>query len=329
MKKILCMSILGVIFTFITKGVDPQFTQFYAAPIYLGPSYAGISGLSRIALNYRDQWPNLPGHFTTFALSYDTYIAKYKSGLAGMILRDQAGNGKLNTTDLNFSYSYQVKIAKKYYFVPGLAIYYYMSNVDPGKLTYADQYLGEQVLPTTVESPAENYHHIDFATSALFYNENIWFGTTLDHLMKIGPSLNEDYHYAPLKVSIYGGGKIPVTHKFNHRDETTLTLAFNYKIQDYLKQGDIGFYFFKAPLFAGFWYRGLPFISKNAQDALCFLFGYKNETYSIAYNYDFTISPLIANTGGAHEISFIYNLGTISTNRRNLIHRGAIPCPTF
>jgi len=41
------------------NGQDPQFTQFYANPLYLAPSFAGATQQDRITAVYRNQWPEL------------------------------------------------------------------------------------------------------------------------------------------------------------------------------------------------------------------------------------------------------------------------------
>ncbi|WP_417266065.1 type IX secretion system membrane protein PorP/SprF, partial [Brumimicrobium sp.] len=46
---------------------DPQFSQFYANPIYLNPAFAGSHGCPRFAVNYRNQWPALSGTFVTYS----------------------------------------------------------------------------------------------------------------------------------------------------------------------------------------------------------------------------------------------------------------------
>lgn len=47
---------------------DPHFTQFYAAPTYLSPAFAGTTIQSRFVLQFRDQWPAIPGAFVSYNL---------------------------------------------------------------------------------------------------------------------------------------------------------------------------------------------------------------------------------------------------------------------
>jgi len=56
---------------------------------------------------------------------------------------------------------------------------------------------------------------------------------------------------------------------------------------------------------------------------MSFLLGYKFDNINIGYSYDITISKLIGSTGGAHEISIIYNFDLNQTRKKR---RKAIPC---
>ena len=49
---------------------DPQFSQFYAAPLYTNPAFTGLTNQHRFVANVRDQWPGLSNDFlsTSFAI---------------------------------------------------------------------------------------------------------------------------------------------------------------------------------------------------------------------------------------------------------------------
>ena len=68
---------------------DPQFTQFYANPIYLNPAFAGSNGCPRFNLNYRNEWPSLSGNYVTYSASYDQYFKNISGGIGVIATHDQ------------------------------------------------------------------------------------------------------------------------------------------------------------------------------------------------------------------------------------------------
>ncbi len=56
---ILLTAIITVLFTQTGQAQDPEFSQFYANPLYLNPALAGANICPRAILNYRNQWPGL------------------------------------------------------------------------------------------------------------------------------------------------------------------------------------------------------------------------------------------------------------------------------
>ena len=66
---------------------DPQYSQFYAAPLYLNPAFAGSTGQNRMGINYRNQWPSIDANFNTISAFYDTYMEDINSGLGVLLTR--------------------------------------------------------------------------------------------------------------------------------------------------------------------------------------------------------------------------------------------------
>ncbi|MFT5922039.1 MAG: hypothetical protein ACI8TS_001371, partial [Flavobacteriales bacterium] len=59
-QKLLYIGVfLGLLMTMLpeAKAQDPEFTQFYANPLYLNPAFAGTARCPRLVMNYRNQWP--------------------------------------------------------------------------------------------------------------------------------------------------------------------------------------------------------------------------------------------------------------------------------
>ena len=99
-KRILIL--LTAVMAFACMRVDAQdalFSQFYANPLYLNPAMAGTNVCPRIALNWRDQWPNLAGNYMTTTASFDEHFDKIYGGVGIILMHDRAGagSGYLNT----------------------------------------------------------------------------------------------------------------------------------------------------------------------------------------------------------------------------------------
>jgi type IX secretion system PorP/SprF family membrane protein len=311
------------------KGQDPQFSQFYASPLYLGPSMAGSGEYSRLILNYRDQWPKLSGRFVTYALSFDHFIHKYKSGIGLLFLHDNAGNGKLTTTQLGLNYSYRLIINRDFMIQPGLQFQYFQRNLNFNKLTFADQYFGDILLPSSIETAPENRTgHIDFATSILAFGKRYWIGFNVDHLMKMNKTLQNDDRFVPLKFSAFGGYKFVLKERLLKSLEQSITAACHYRYQDMMQQLDLGIYYSQFPFMAGLWYRGIPVIKNiKTSDAISLSGGANIKNFTFTYSYDLTISSLVNTTGGAHELGMVYNFAEWTTNKRRRM--ATVPCPKF
>ena len=70
MRKLLFVFLAALgLFLEEVKAQDPQFSQFYAAPLYINPAFTGASEYTRIGANYRNQWPGISGSFVTTSAS--------------------------------------------------------------------------------------------------------------------------------------------------------------------------------------------------------------------------------------------------------------------
>ena len=314
-------------------GQDAQFSQFYANPLSLGPSFAGSTMGSRAVLNFRDQWPSIPGSFITYAASIDHYFARYYSGLGLQIYRDQAGSGNLALTSISLSYSYQLKINRLWHLRPGLVLSYNIRSLDFERLVFNDQMNLNGNSPVSVEAPTmENKKYSDAGFSLMAYSRVYWYGILIDHLYYPDQSLINGISHVPLKLLLYGGKKIVLANARRYNEEN-IKIAFLYKKQAEFSQLDLGTYWTKENLTFGLWYRGIPFFKQYApgyanNDAIILMVGYKHKELQVAYSYDITVSRLYTNTSGAHEISLVYEF---NKNRKVIKRQKSmfIPCAKF
>lgn len=332
-KKIYILFLIGCTYCNYLKAQDPQFSQFYSNPMYLAPSFAGLIEDSRIAANYRIQWPALAHPYKSYSLALDHNFYTFNSGAAVFFMKDEAGTGNLTSTNIGLQYAYEIKISDYWYIRPGVHFLYSERRLDFTKLLWADQISASGNAPISSElSTIEKAGDIDFSTSAMAYSDQFWFGFSVDHLLKPNQSLTEfdgndgTIGYVPIKYSFFGGTKIINRGRLYRPYDASLQIAFLYKKQEYFNQLDLGLYWYNKPLVLGMWYRGLPKLNDHvSRDAVTLLLGFKLDYINIGYSYDFSISRLIGASGGSHEISFYYHFKTKVTKRKLRI----VPCPHF
>ena len=316
----------------LSQGQDPQFSQFYANQLYLAPSFAGATEDYRVAINWRNQWPSIPGVFHTYSVSFDKAIPNFNSGIGILATHDVAGSGDLSTTNIGLLYSYDIQVNEEWHIRPGINFKFTYLGLDLTKLVWNSQITTGGTLPPITPPPFDNVADIDFTVSGLAYNEKIWGGFTVDHLLRPRTSFWGDNTSVPIKVDLFGGFQIVSRGRLRTKLTEVLSVAGNVMFQADFVQSDIGFYYFKNPLVFGVWYRGIPFatskdVSAQAGDAIIGMLGIKTDQLNIGLSYDFTISNLITASGGAYEISLIYSFASSQGKHRGRIH--AIPCPEF
>ena len=338
MKKILLLLLIS--FSWAVgelQAQDAQFSQFYAMPLYLNPGFVGTAQQHRFNLAHRIQWPNLPKAFTTTAISYDYNMKRLNSGFGLMAVKDKAGTGGLMSNNLGGFYSYKIQLEKGWVFSPGLQFSYTLRGLDWSKLTLQDQIdFKDGTLPTTNDPEArkvENVGFFDFGTGIVAYNKLAWVGVSVYHLNEPNQSFTEKDDRMPAKYSAHGGVRIPLYNGPQERERiSSIAPSFIYKKQGKFQQMDMGLHFHYNPIMAGFWYRGLPLFKDEydipRQDAVSFLFGVRFDHFDLGYSYDFTVSSMGPASGGAHEITLMYQFNA-AQSRKVKRKEKFIPCPTF
>ena len=335
MKK--CLIVIFILLPLICKAQDPEFSQYYAAPLYLNPAFAGTTFDHRFMANYRNQWPTIAQGYVTSAFSYDYNLLQYNSGVGFMAVLDKAGSAGLKSNQLNFLYSYRLHVANKWVIASGLNFGYAFRSIDFSKLLFGDQLQFDADGQAPSDDPTlynlGMAHYFDFKAGILAYNKSFWFGFAANHLNRPNRSLVNEESTLPIKMTVHGGVRIPLNRgSFKNEQESVFSPSFVYKRQGNFDQLDIGASFLYDPISFGVWYRGIP-VTQNvkdniSQDAVVAILGFQFEKVEVAYSYDFTVSELGPISGGAHEISLKYKLA-INMHSKSKRKEKLIPCPTF
>ncbi|MBN3581313.1 type IX secretion system membrane protein PorP/SprF [Algoriphagus aestuarii] len=321
MKRIFTLLLL-VVFTQRLQAQDVQYSQFYAAPLYLNPAMAGSSEMTRIGVNYRNQWPGLDQSFTSYSAYIDHYLFNINSGIGLIFNQSQQSMANLSVSEIGAVYSYRMRLGFRSFLRVGGQVSYMDRDAYFGDLLFGSQIddqtgaIGDYSGENLGEDMRQQF--MDYSFGFLYNNENIWFGVSTSHVTQPNTSFIEGQNSKlPLKVSAHGGVKFDLSGGssrafYNQKSGTKeLTLAFNYKNQKPFTQLDMGAQINIQPLVLGVWYRGIP-VSNEEQpnhESIIALVGVSlGGGLDVGYSHDFTLSSLgNANTGGAHEISLRYS----------------------
>lgn len=330
-----------LIFQFLGFGLyaqDIQYSQYYANPVYLNPAFTGSTGMTRVGVNFRNQWPALDQSFVAYTAYFDHFEERLNSGFGLIFHGAQESFTQTNINEIGVVYSYRLKLSESSYIQAGFQ----------GSFVARDAFFDRIILGTQLNidtglidgSPGESFQgdsHIrsaDAHTGILYYGKKAWLGVSAAHLFRPEISyLADNTNQLPIKYSIHGGYRFDlapgdINEYFNNTNQKrSVALGFNYKQQGQFSQLDLGAEFFFEPLVLGFWYRGLPTkYELPNNESLIFLLGVNLPSgLELGYSFDYAISKLgFLSSGGAHELSVRYVFSSKDPRKRYYA-----PLPSF
>ncbi len=334
-KRSLLLSILvlfvSVFFNREAMAQDPEFTQFYANPLYLNPAFAGSSRCPRMVMNYRNQWPGINKTYITYSASYDQHVDALAGGFGMIVTQDAAGDGTIETTNASAIYSYYLPVTNSFSVKAGIQATYAQKSVDWNKLTFGDMIDNRYgFINTTSEvNPQNTVTNVDFSAGLLGYSSSFFIGAAAHHLLEPDEAfLSPGVSPLPRKITAHTGAIIPIGRQSarykrrrrrnaNTLPESSISPNILYQKQKDFQQLNLGLYVTKGPIVGGLWYRN--------QDAFIILVGMMTTNFRFGYSYDVTVSKLSNASAGSHELSM-----TVQFNCRPKRKKFTpVSCPSF
>jgi type IX secretion system PorP/SprF family membrane protein len=178
MKKTLLKLSLWLLIPFCGMAQDPQFSQFYANPLYTNPAFAGASNNIRFTIIGRDQYTAIQRNYKTAAASFDAQVNSLSGGLGAMATMDVSGDGYLTTTTFSGIYAYSVALSRKVTMRAAVQASYYQRSYDFSKFRFGDQ-IDDQygfILPTQERSGLQQINLLNFGSGILVYSNKLYGG---------------------------------------------------------------------------------------------------------------------------------------------------------
>ena len=202
---VIIMMILAPAFV---QAQDVTFSQTYETPLYLSPSFTGLTNGCRISLTYRNQWPGIGTAYQNYFLCADHFLERYSSGIGLMWLCDNQGKGLLTDNKVSLLYAYEFAINKSLFVRPGISFTFGQRKLDQSKMiTYTDITADGKYVTggSSIEFDRTKASHVDAGASVMLYNDFFWAGASFDHLTQ------PDVSFTDVKDKI--GMKIHVMHE--------------------------------------------------------------------------------------------------------------------
>lgn len=300
------------------RAQDPQFSQYYANPIYTNPAFAGGSFVGRGVLNYRSQWPSISGTFRTFSASYDEHYDAINGGLGFMATADEAGVGTLQTYSFNGMYSYQIILTKDITMRLGIQAGFFQKTINFDKLTFADQIRVQQgIVRATGEQPINNaIFYPNFSAGGVVYSNNFYGGFAIHNLNTPTQGFYQSSQSKiPMRYTAHGGLIVPVKKASN------LYPNLLYMQQGSTLQLNLGLYYNAGPIVYGAYFRQ----TRENPDAVIFLLGIRTPKLKIGFSYDATISQARYGARQSYEVSLSFELRKKVRSKK----ARSIRCPEF
>ena len=306
-------------------GQDVGFSQFYAAPLYLNPAFAGHTACGRISLQYRNQWPGVDKAFRTYKLSYDQHISQINSGFGFQMMHDNQGGGAFTRTSFAVFLANQVQVGMNSTLSAGIKAGAIQDALDWQMLVFPDKLQQG----TSGETPPGATSRLapDLAAGLVYsIGERLFAGISANHLNRPHLSMfGEDNQQLPVRWTMHAGWNIPISERgyyTNHSESLLIQPNVLFLQQGTFRQLNAGLYVSKYPFVAGSWFRH----TLQTADALQVLIGLTSGGFAVGYSYDITVSGVGLNAGGAHEVSLSWELCIERETKRKV---RAIKSPVF
>jgi len=165
------------------------------------------------------------------------------------------------------------------------------------------------------DDPSVSYFDVSFGVLA--YSKDLYVGLSIKHLNtpneQVLTSSDGFDNGLPTKYILMAGGEIPLGRRNNQQFRPFLSPNVLFVKQANFYQINLGLYGGFSTFFAGLAYRHA---GRNS-DALITSIGFRQGMYRIGYSFDYTVSQLGIQSGGAHELAFQLRLDALKSEEKS------------
>ncbi len=278
---------------------DAQLSQYMFNPLYINPAAAGMDGVTKFQLHYRNQWSGYQtsldgsGSLGTQIFTASMPLNGLHSGIGIQFVNDLTPSGA-GYQNMLLSYSYQIGLSSGAIISIGAKGGFYTKSF---KSKFRPRETGDPIVDALTGSV--NQTKSDFSVGALFKTANYQIGASLNHVN------SPVYSFSPDKTGAYSIKQV-----------LNLTGSFDYYLNDDIKVSPMALWRtdFNTNVLEGgailtytdrYWIGG----SYRLNDAGIIIAGISmlnNNALRLGYSLDLTTAGATAKAPLSHEILLSY-----------------------
>lgn len=282
---------------------NPEFSQFFANPLYTNPAFAGTASngdnaAGRATANYRNQWPGGTGS-QTFSFGLDQNMDQLHGGVGIQYLLDNNSPQQYShksilamyNTKLDLGHGVELRIG----FLGGYVSRYFAYN----RMGFGNP----SIFPTGQGRNIANYP--TFGSGFLIQNKHFYISAAVSNLnLPRSPFSKNRNVYQIIRYTAQAGYYIELPG-------TKFAIAPQVLIMEdgSLQQIVPGVYLYAGKVFAGGSMRNNFGAYKNSDQAIGCI-GYNGPTWRIIYSYEKTVSDGRSTVPYSHEVSLCFRWNT-------------------
>lgn len=292
-KKILTVIFIAIS-TLSFAQQDEMYTQFFTNKLAINPAYAGSKETFNLLALYRNQWVGFDGAPKTMSFTVHTPIFKNSSGLGMSLVHDKIGI--FENMILNFSYAFRVE------FPFGKLSLGLSGRVQRIEVDWSETN-AYSIVDGAIPFVANNLFLPNFGTGAYFYNDNLYLGLSVPHLLNNKFKFNDSSTDIETQASVERHYFAMAGYMYEINNDLKLKPALQYK---YAKNSPMEFDFNLSFIFYNRLVVGASVRTRDSYSAVVqFWF---NDKLGMGYSHDFTYTRLSSAHNGSHEVFISYDI---------------------
>jgi|TARA_B110000503_G_scaffold132756_1_gene209077 type IX secretion system PorP/SprF family membrane protein len=328
--KLFALLILQLSLSTHLSSQDLGFSQYYNAPIFLNPAFAGASEFSRAGFNFRMQKVGSLAAYSTSLVAFDHSFKDYHSSFGLMMINETDETSGYRHIKIAIPIVYDFSVSKDFGLRFGLQGSYSEQNYNVGNFLFSDQLdpFGNVIGPSGETLANGRINYFDASFGVLGFSKKVWFGFAAHNLFKNDVSFMEGSEYIlNTRYSGHMGYKIRL-NKLSRQNKRDIAImpTFSYTSQGSQNRLDIGLYNMIDPLIFGVFYGVDPFAIEQS-GFVSMMMGLKKFSITTLYSYDMSLTQG-SGLQGFHEISFSYLFDLSNNGKPPLAMRRSL-CPVF